>query len=60
VLSERHGIRESGGEVVMSVVDERESLTTLLDDLAKLQKVAETLSPDDERSGIWQPSSATG
>lgn len=44
----------------MSVVDERESLTTLLDDLAKLQKVAETLSPDDERSGIWQPSSATG
>jgi hypothetical protein len=49
VLSERHGILESGGEVVMSVVDERESLTTLLDDLAKLQKVAETLSPDDER-----------
>ena len=33
----------------MSVVDERENLTLLLDDVAQLQKVAETLSPDDER-----------
>jgi hypothetical protein len=29
----------------MSVVDERENLTVLLDDVAQLQKVAETLSP---------------
>lgn len=33
----------------MSVVDERENLTVLLDDVAQLQKVAETFSPDDER-----------
>jgi hypothetical protein len=33
----------------MSVIDERETLTVLLDDVAQLQKVAETLSPDDER-----------
>jgi hypothetical protein len=33
----------------VSVVDERENLTVLPDDVAQLQKVAETFSPDDER-----------
>lgn len=34
----------------MSVTDEREELTTLLDDVAKLHEVAGTLPADDERA----------
>lgn len=34
----------------MSITQERETLTTLLDDVAKLHEVAETLPADDERA----------
>lgn len=34
----------------MSLMQEREELTTLLDDVAKLHEVAETLPADDERA----------
>jgi hypothetical protein len=34
----------------MSLMEERENLTTLLDDVAKLHEVADTLAADDERA----------